>query len=278
MNHEILKKPKRIFDAHMHYYGKFMKENETLIEFMNRFGIDKAIVTTLKISANQNLLLQTHEKIDEKQYAENLYAKQQYNHNIVKDLIAKHPQRLYGFYWFNPKIASDSDWELLEKYLTEYNFKGVKTQTSLDNLDLSKDMDRLAEFCIERDVPLYFHSGVNFFFQEPFRTKYLYDFLKKYKELKFIIGHAAFTMEYMISLLRYFQGFPNVYYETSLSIPYGINVLIKTMGKDKVIYGSDSPAATTPDIEIQKIKTLNLDPDVEHLIFYENISKLIGVN
>lgn len=270
--------PDQVFDAHIHYTGKFMNKNETLIEFLDRFGIDKAIVTTLKISANQKLLLQTNEEIDEKKYAQNLYAKKQYNHDIVKDLISKFPNRLFGFYWFNPKIADDSDWSTLEKYITQYNFKGVKTQTSLDNLDLSRDMDQLAEFCIVHDVPLYFHSGVNFFFQKPFRTKYLYNFLKHYKELKFIIGHAAFTMEYMISLLRYFQDFPNVYYETSLSVPYGINVLIKMMGKDKVIYGSDCPAATTPDVEIKKIKILNLDPEVEKYIFFNNIAKLIKID
>ncbi|MBD3215731.1 MAG: amidohydrolase family protein [Candidatus Lokiarchaeota archaeon] len=266
-----------IFDAHMHYYGKFMKENESLIEFMDRFAIDKAIITTLKTSANQNLLFQTNEIINEKQYAENLYAKKQYEHDIVKALITKYPDRLYGFYWFNPKIADDSDWQVLRDYITKYNFKGVKTQTSLDNLDLSKDLNQLAEFCLEFDIPLYFHSGINFFFQEPFLTKNLYNFLKDYKELKFIIGHAAFTMEYMISLLRYFQGFPNVYYETSLSVPYGINVLIKMMGEDKIIYGSDSPAATPPDIEIQKIKSLNLKPETEKLIFYENVKNLISI-
>ncbi|TXT62396.1 MAG: hypothetical protein BAJALOKI3v1_600017 [Promethearchaeota archaeon] len=266
-----------IFDAHMHYTGKFLKKNETLLEFMDRFGIDKAIITTLKVSANQRLLLQTNEEIDEQKYAENLYAKEQYNHDIVRDLVLKNPDRLFGFYWFNPRIANESDWVILEKYITEYKFKGVKTQTSLDNLDLSKDLDRLAKFCIKFEIPLYFHSGVNFFFQEPFRTKYLFDFLKNYEELKFIIGHAAFTMEYMISLLRYFQTFPNVYFETSLSVPYGINVLIKMMGPNKVIYGSDSPAATTPDIEIQKIKSLNLTPEIEKLIFYENISKLIRI-
>jgi hypothetical protein len=269
--------PKKIFDAHMHYTGKFLRKNETLIDFLDRFGIDKAIVTTLKVSANQKLLLQTNEEIDEKTYAENLYAKEQYNHDIVRNLVAKNPDRLFGFYWFNPKIASKSDWDILEKYISEYNFKGVKTQSSLDNLDLSKDMFQLANFCIEHDIPLYFHSGVNFFFQKPFRIKNLYDFLKNYKELKFIIGHAAFTMEYMISLLRFFQDFPNVYYETSLSVPYGINVLIKMMGEHRILYGSDSPAATPPDIEIMKIKSLNLEPEIEKLIFYENLSNLIKI-
>ena len=71
--------------------------------------------------------------------------------------------------------------------------------------------------------------------------------------------HAAYTMEYCVSCLKYFPKCSNVYFETSLSVPYGINILIKVMGNHRVMFGSDSPAATTPDIEINKIRILNLD-------------------
>ena len=38
----------------------------------------------------------------------------------------------------------------------------------------------------------------------------------------------------------------------------------------------DSPAATTPDIEINKIRILNLDKKTLENVFYNNISNLIG--
>ena len=47
------------------------------------------------------------------------------------------------------------------------------------------------------------------------------------------------------------------------------------MGQKRVMYGSDAPAATTPDIEINKIKILNLKKNVLEDVFYNNISNLI---
>lgn len=265
-----------VFDAHMHYKGKFMKQNEGFIEFLDRFGIDKAIITTLNTSANSKLLMSLKNKqLTDKEFADKFYPKHQYDHENVKKLIDSHPNRLIGFYWFNPRIADEKDWRELTRYIREYNFKGVKTQASVDNLDPNSDLDKLAEFCIDLDIPLFFHSGTNFYFQKQIDVKDLYTFLKRYPELKLIIGHAAFTMEYMISLLRYFEPFPQVFFETSLSVPYGIKVLIKVMGEDRILYGSDSPPATTPDIEINKIKILDLPKDIQKKVFYENTNNLV---
>ena len=266
----------KIFDSHIHYIGKFKRRDETLTAFLDRFGIDKSIVITLNTSANKNLLIRTDTKFNEKEYAEKLLAKTQYDHDEVREIIKKNSDRLVGVYWFNPRIAEDNDWILLEKYIKDYNFKGVKIQASLDNLKIPNDLFQLAEFCIDLNIPLFIHSGQSFFFQEPFRVKDIYSLVKKYRKLKCVILHAAYTMEYCVSCLKYFPKCSNVYFETSLSVPYGINILIKVMGDHRVMYGSDSPAATTPDIEINKIRILNLDKKTLENVFYNNISNLIG--
>ncbi|MFX0186193.1 MAG: amidohydrolase family protein [Candidatus Hodarchaeota archaeon] len=266
----------KIFDSHMHYIGKFKKRDETLIDFLDRFGIDKAVVITLNKAANKNLLIRNDKEFSEKEYAEKMFAKTQYDHEEIRELIKKNSDRLVGVYWFNPRIADDEDWKILKRYIKDYNFKGVKIQASLDNLKIPKDLFQLAEFCIDFDLPLFFHFGPSFFFQEPFHVKDVYSLVKKYRELKCVVLHAAYTMEYCVNCLRYFPKCSNVYFETSLSVPYGINILIKVMGNHRVLYGSDSPAATTPDIEINKIRILNLDNNTLESVFYNNISNLIG--
>ncbi|TFG01993.1 MAG: hypothetical protein EU542_05910 [Promethearchaeota archaeon] len=265
----------RIFDAHMHYTGKFLRKNETLIDFMDRFGIDKAIINTLNVSANTNLLINDMETLDDEEYAERVYANNRYEHEEVLSLIKENPDRLQAFYWFNPRNAEEEDWKLLRNYMKKEKFKGVKTQGTLDNLRIPDDFHALADFCIEHDKPLFFHSGQAFFYQNSYRAKDIFNFVSQYKELKLILGHAAYTMEYLINVLRYFPKLKNVFFETSLSVPYGINVLIKVMGQKRVMYGSDAPAATTPDIEINKIKILNLKKNVLDDVFYNNISNLI---
>ncbi|MBD3254353.1 MAG: amidohydrolase family protein [Candidatus Lokiarchaeota archaeon] len=265
-----------IFDAHMHYTGKFLNKNETLIEFMDRFGIDRAVINTLNVSANSNLLINDMKSIDDEEYGERVYENNRYDHSQILTLIKEHPERLEAFYWFNPRNAEEEDWKLLKSHILDYNFKGVKTQGTLDNLRIPDDFHALADFCLQHDIPLFFHSGQAFFYQNSYRAKDIFEFVKQYKDLQLILGHAAYTMEYLINVLRYFPNMKNVFFETSLSVPYGINVLIKVMGQKRVMYGSDAPAATTPDIEINKIKILNLKQDVLEDVFYNNINNLIS--
>jgi predicted TIM-barrel fold metal-dependent hydrolase len=51
-----------------------------------------------------------------------------------------------------------------------------------------------------------------------------------------------------------------------------------SMGSERVIFGSDSPTATTPDIEINKFKILNLKKPILENVFYNNITNLLGEN
>ena len=268
----------KIFDGHLHYIGRFKPREESLIQFLDRYGIDKAAVTTLNKAANLNAILKTNENVNEIEFLNDFLRKDQYDHEALRQLISKNPERLYGFFWFNPKIATEDDWKLLEQYVEKYHFKGVKTQWCVDLLEVPRDLLYLAEFCIEHDVPLFVHSGSGFFFQKPVRAKDHYKLAKKYKTLKMIIGHAAYSMEHCINCIRYFSKLNNVYFETSTSIPYGILSLIKAMGSDRVIYGSDAPAANAPDLEINKITCLNLDKETLENVFYNNVNKLLKLS
>ncbi len=268
----------KIFDAHLHFAGRFKPREESLIDFMDRYGIDKAAITTINQDANLNVLLNSDRNMAQKEFMDKILQKEQYNHDEVRDLIKQHPDRLTGFFWFNPRIASDEDWALLEKYVKDYKFKGIKTQCYVDMLKVPTDLFELAQFCIEKDIPLFVHSGSAFFFQKPTRAKDYFKLAKKYPDLKLIIGHAAFTMEYTISLLRFFaknQNTPNVYFETSVSIPYGIMTLIKALGNERILYGSDAPTASPPDIEISKIMCLRLGSETLKKVFYKNMKSLI---
>ncbi|MFX1275105.1 MAG: amidohydrolase family protein [Promethearchaeota archaeon] len=267
----------KIFDGHMHYIGRFKPRDESLVEFMDRYGIDKAAVTTLNQAANLDRILKSNGNIGEKEYLEDFLRKEQYDHEDLRKIISKNPNKLFGFFWFNPKIANEDDWKLLEKYIKDYHFKGIKTQWCVDLLDVPGDLLYLAEFCIDNDAPLFIHSGTGFFYQKPVRAKDHYQLARKYRELKLIIGHAAHTMEHCINCLNYFSKMANVYFETSTSIPYGIMTLIKAMGSQRVIYGSDSPTANPPDIEINKILCLNLDKKSLENVFYNNIIHLLGI-
>lgn len=268
----------RIFDAHMHIFGRFKPRNVSLTDYMDSFGIDRAIITAVNEATNLNALLTTESDIDDEEFMEKFSPSHQYDHELVRKEVGTHPERLTGFYWFNPRIATKKDWETLDKYITEYKFKGVKIQPYVDMLKVPEDLHQLAEFCVNKNVPLFAHSGTPFFFQEMIRARHYHEFIQHHQELRLVLLHSAFTMAHCINCLRYFPKISNVYFETSVSIPYGIMTLIKAMGADRVIYGSDAPAANPPDIEMQKIFLLNFDKETLEKVFYGNITKLLGEN
>lgn len=265
----------RVFDAHTHILGRFKPRDESLIDYLDRYRIDKAITMSLNQAASLNVIIGTKENTQTDQFTHGFEQKAQLDHTPVLKLVKENPDRLYGVYWFNPKVADDEQWAELEKYVTEHGFVGVKTQACVDLLKIPDDFHELAEFCIEQNIPLYLHSSAGFFFQSAYRAKDIRRLIRKHKDLKLIIGHAAYTMEYCINLIRYFSNYKNVYFETSQSIPYGIYTLIKAMGKERVIFGSDAPPATTPDIEMRKIEILNLDKSTLEHVFHKNIESLI---
>jgi len=267
----------KIFDAHTHYAGRFKKREETFIEFLDRYSIDKAIVTSINTTTTMDTIHKISEASKET-FTEEFDLNSQLDHTEVLKLVKTNPDRLTGFYWFNPKKPSEENWQTLEKYIRVYHFKGVKTQPCVNLLKIPEDLFLLAEFCIEYDIPLYIHSGIGFFFQKAFRARDIYKLAVKYPELKLIIGHMGYTMEYAINNLNYFTKRENVYFETSLSVPYAIVMIIKAMGEHRVLYGSDAPTATTPDIEINKIRILNLETKALENVFYNNISALLKMN
>ncbi|MGV9204145.1 MAG: amidohydrolase family protein [Promethearchaeia archaeon] len=270
-----------IWDAHMHYMGRFKARNKSIIEYMDNYGIDKAVITTLNKTTSMKKLksiLGSNSGGSLTDFSAHFDLTSQLDHEPVRKIVSQYPRRVVGFYWFNPKDPSEEDWDLLTTYIEAYNFRGVKTQPTVNMLNVPRDYYNLAEFCIAHNIPLYIHTGSSFFFQKAIRAKDLYRLAKKYPELKLIIGHAAHSMEYCINLLTYFSETKNVYFETSCSIPYGILALTKGFGSERVIYGSDSPPATTPEIEIKKIKILNLNKNQLENIFYNNIEKLVSEN
>jgi predicted TIM-barrel fold metal-dependent hydrolase len=68
---------------------------------------------------------------------------------------------------------------------------------------------------------------------------------------------------------------PNVYIETSQHLPVVIRELVKQVGADRVIYGSDSPK-TDMSVEIEKITRYIQSADDRELIFHANLSKILG--
>ncbi|MHA1195264.1 MAG: amidohydrolase family protein [Promethearchaeota archaeon] len=280
----------RIIDAHLHTYGTFLGKDKDLLEYMDEFGIEKAILTTINRAASSKVYLSKDD--DERKTSnedtfqralnkfQSLLSKGQLDHQDVINLSSKAPDRFYKFFWFNPKVSSDMEeesYEILAKHF-DMGFCGVKIHSGINMLKIPKDIEKLVSFMQDynKSFPLFIHSTPKVIYFGGISSKDIGSLAKKFPELNIIIGHAAYAMEYAIEAGTLLKQFKNVYFETSCSIPYGIYNLVKMVGIERIIFGSDAPVTNPIYIEIEKIKCLPLKKEQKQSIFYDNVLKLLN--
>ncbi|MHA2182906.1 MAG: amidohydrolase family protein [Promethearchaeota archaeon] len=276
----------KIFDAHLHTYGVFLDRNEDIIHYMDRFNVEKAIITTINRSKyhtkQKEFTSQTSQGDDVNKFMDRfkkVMIRGQLDHSDVIAVVEKAPERFYKFFWFNPNMnpeEEENDYKILEEHFRK-GFCGVKIHSGFHLIKIPKDVVKLASFMQDFDERLifYIHSLPKTALFNGVSTKNIANLAKKFPDLRIIVGHAANTMSYAIEV-GMTLNYENIFFETSCSVSFGIYNLIKTIGSNKILFGSDSPTASTLPIEIEKILTLpRISEEVKQDILYNNVSRLL---
>jgi len=278
----------KIFDAHMHTIGLFLPRTMSLIEYMDQYNIEKAILTTTNKAARPSDYVDKGEKQEEYGDTNNKMLKAfenykktmpkgQLDHQDVINLSKKHPDRYYKFFWFNPNMdqdQEDEDYRTLENHFNK-GFYGVKLHPVLHLIKVPRDILKLASLLEERNKILFLHSYPKVTFFNGMFTKDIVKLATAFPNLKIIVGHAGYAMEYAMELGMNLKRYENIYFETSCSIPYALFSLIKAVGHERILFGSDSPITNPAQIEIDKISCLPISNEQKQDIFYNNSKKLI---
>jgi len=230
-----------IFDAHMHIGGVFgiFTANicaEHMLSIMDDFNISYGFVTAASSSLNHNLKL-----INE---------------------VSKFPNRLFGFYWVNPKRSSILD--EVSKAL-DYGFVGVKFRPETDGYNLFNIslLDPILSYACKMGMLVYIHcSGYGASHPNALRL-----ICSTYPELKVIIGHMA---QGSVDAIRVAEDFDNVFLETSTYRGFKvIEYAVNRIGSDRVLFGSDYPYSNI-QMEISKIMNLRVS--------WDDKIKIMGLN
>jgi len=230
-----------IFDAHMHIGGVFgiFTANicaEHMLSIMDDFNISYGFVTAASSSLNHNLKL-----INE---------------------VSKFPNRLFGFYWVNPKRSSILD--EVSKAL-DYGLVGVKFRPETDGYNLFNIslLDPILSYACKMGMLVYIHcSGYGASHPNALRL-----ICSTYPELKVIIGHMA---QGSVDAIRVAEDFDNVFLETSTYRGFKvIEYAVNRIGSDRVLFGSDYPYSNI-QMEISKIMNLRVS--------WDDKIKIMGLN
>ena len=277
------------FDAHLHTYGNFLPKNMSLVEYMDKHHIKKAILTTINRAAKPKAYMDTLEKdattggggnnmMKAFENYRNKMPNEQLDHQDVIELSRNFPDRFVNFFWFNPKMNQEQeerDYELLEKHFNE-GFRGVKLHPVLHFTKVPKDLQKLAAIMQERNKILFIHSYPKTTFFYGLFSKDIAKLAEDFPDLKIIVGHAGYAMEYAIDIGMALKKYENVYFETSCSIPFAMLSIIRVIGHERVLFGTDSPITNPAQIEIDKISCLPISEEQKEDIFYNNTASLLG--
>ena len=278
----------KIFDAHMHTIGIFLPRNMSLVEYMDQYNIEKAMLTTTNKTARPSDYIDRGEKEEKHEDSSNKMIKAfenykktmpkgQLDHQDVIDLSKKHPDRFYNFFWFNPNIGQEQeidDYRTLENYLKN-GFYGVKLHSVIHLIKIPRDVLKLAALLEEHDKILFLHSHPKVSFFNGLYSKDIVKLANSFPNLKIIVWHAGYAMEYAMELGMNLKRYENIYFETSCSIPYALFSLCRAVGHERILFGSDSPITNPVQIEIDKILCLPISNEQKQDIFYNNVEKLI---
>lgn len=272
-----------IIDGHAHSCGDFF-DTQKMEEMMTDLGVDKIVLCPGQINREKNEkiydlaqfakhkdIMLTMNKVIRlvsrvKGTSKNLEERNAY----VYDLVQRMPNKLLQFLWLNPSRVDVV--EYAKDCYEKWDYHGLKLHQCSEYTSIDcKEVNDIADFASKIDVPLFIHL---------YSSKDIKAFIKlvdRHPQTNFIIAHLI-GIEYF----RAFKDrFNHVYFDISpiqLISLHRLIMAINIFGADHILLGSDTPyGIDNLQLNIERVKNLNISSEAKKLILGENMQKLLKV-
>ncbi|MCK4983346.1 MAG: amidohydrolase family protein [Victivallaceae bacterium] len=192
--------------------------------------------------------------------------------NNVYQLCKKHPDRIIPFMGINPHYSDDID-ERLEKYVNEYQMKGIKLHPDVFRLSVKEKVyEKIFSFADKYRLTVISHTWAGSQFCAPELFGELAD---TYKHATIILGHAGgVNKKSAIETAKKH----NVYLElcTSFTFYGSLENMISEIGDDRILFGSDLPFID-PRTTIGWIKGADITDESKEKIFSKNAETILNI-
>lgn len=187
--------------------------------------------------------------------------------NYVLSLAKKHPDRFLPMATANPWYGDKAIEELSRSFAK--GAVGLYLHPFLQGFRITdKVVYLLIELAGELKKPVYFHTGTPISCM-PYQ---LTELAMQFPQVNFIMGHMAYS-DFWYEVENAANPVKNIFLETSVHCPSFIELMVRKIGADRIMYGSDAPKCFM-DLEIEKImKYVPENEDREH-IFNKTIKKV----
>ncbi|CAB4855754.1 unannotated protein [freshwater metagenome] len=256
-------------DAHIHFGTDPHVASKTIVPYLNPDNPESVIQYLSEQDADIGVLF-PHDRIFSPPWDAD-YDKQNMQ---VGRAANQYPNNIVGVARINPTFGAEHTSNLLDKYTSEWNCKGVKLVAGYDfyRPNDMKVMGPLLDKCEELGLTVIFHSG-----DAPRDLPSLQsESAKRYPNVKFQLAHMgmhSFLWEAIIAA----QNNDNIWCDMSQAFTYDIAIFIEEAGFQKLVYGTDAPYQS-PRVESQKV--IDAAPQIEQqrAIFRDNAIKLWGLS
>ena len=254
------KLPKRIIDSHAHigFYEGRKYPCRRLVDLMNDSEIAVSLVSNL----------------------DGVYTPQRRANEKTRRAVQSNPGRLFGLVWANPNEEAAGVTDLQDCLDARETFKGVKFHPTLNKyaFDDEELVTPFLNVAAEYDVPIVVHT-VDDSYSHP---RQVYTMAKKHPRIKFIMYHMGLyddTGDLNREAIRYSKELDNLYVETSWVKTPMIVEAVKTLGADKVIFGTDAPFDGEYHYPqyLQRMKDTGLGEKDLEKVMYSNSKKLFKI-
>ena len=248
-----------VIDAHTHFgdKGKASPPNTArdLVAVMDGFGID-AMVTTPPYSAI------SYERDYEAANA------------FVADAMRQYPHRIFGLARVNPHFR-EIEVARVDKWLAA-GFWGIKFHPRNEAMAANDPVlvFPIMEVAAKHRKAVLFHTGEpdTYGFAQPTLCG---DVADMFPGLPVVIGHMGKRLFDDAILIA--KWFDNVVLETSFRSPHDIEKAVRTVGPERVVYGSDfyMGGPFGPDLEMMKVKLASIPQREKEMVLGDNINRIL---
>jgi len=241
-----------------------MATAEELIAGMDEAGVDISVIL--------NIGWTTHELCVE-------------TNDYIIDAVSRYPQRLVGFCAVQPNSPKAAAAEI--ERCAGVGIRGVgEMRPDIQLFDLGDEMamEPLVEVLKENKLVLLLHSS------EPLGHDYpgkgivtpdmLYPFITSFPDLTIVCAHWGGGLPFYALMPEVKKAIGNVYFDSAASpflyTPEVYQQVIKLVGADKVLFGSDYPLLTQKRL-LNEIEALDMPEETKNLMLAGNALRLLGI-
>jgi predicted TIM-barrel fold metal-dependent hydrolase len=174
-------------------------------------------------------------------------------HDRIARLAEQHPGKIYGIASLSPRLPEREYRQEATRCVQELGFRAIKLEPTIHAVAPHHQRAEIVfATAQELRVPVMIHTGMGSFTQPSFAISPA----QRYPDVAVILAHAGFVAfggEAIIAA----QVCPNIVLEHSWCMSVQVAGMVRTLGADRVMYGSDHLSNIAS--ELAKVQALDFD-------------------